>query len=298
MNIGEYNQLLELYNQKTRIISSDGKILITTSGKIISDNEYSRWDRALKRKCDTFFANFDLYDSIMSENDLISFNKKIRSLLGKKYANYNPKPYNPNRKSRKGIPTGVTPWNKGKTKYTDERLSKLSRDHSGSGNPSFNRIKTIEEIEKQSNSLKKTIKNGYTPVNNRNTHWEVKQRGRSYRSSWELLFHLMNPSNEYEKLRIDYYDTENGENRIYIVDFIDYENKIVTEIKPICFLEDQITKDKLKSLRNWCTINGYTLRIFTEDDVRKIPIEVINQVESDKLKERLLNENKKYQKNR
>jgi hypothetical protein len=76
------------------------------------------------------------------------------------------------------------------------------------------------------------------------------------RSSWEAYFYLANPSLQYEKLRIPYW--HNNEQHSYIVDFVDYPNKKVYEIKPDSLRESLVNSIKEKSLIDWANANDFT----------------------------------------
>lgn len=85
-----------------------------------------------------------------------------------------------------------------------------------------------------------------------------------YRSSWEAIFQLLNPQTLYEKIRIPYFNLKN-EQHIYIVDFVDTNDKILYEIKPFSLLDKYNNIYKLKYLNKWAEENGYTVEIITED---------------------------------
>lgn len=114
---------------------------------------------------------------------------------------------------------------------------------------------------KQSNIMKEKILSGkFTPnSNNRNTHWNSFFNNKPYRSSWEALYQYFNPADEHESLRITY--RYNNTEYVYIVDFINYDTKIATEVKPkeLCNTEKFIAK--FNALSNWGLINGFTIRI-------------------------------------
>lgn len=127
---------------------------------------------------------------------------------------------------------------------------------------------TSERKDKQSKLLKEKILSGkFTPKqNNRRTWKRIEFDNIKFRQSWELKFYKYQKSigNKilYEKLRIPY--VFNGENHIYITDFIDYENKIVYEIKPQQVIDEK-TLQKENALIRWCNDNGYTY-IFANED--------------------------------
>lgn len=116
----------------------------------------------------------------------------------------------------------------------------------------------LHRRKKSSESQKKNILNGtFTPQNNYRTKRRINMlfNGKEYyfRSSWEVCFFISNPELEYESIRIKYV-TKNQE-KIYIPDFIDPENKILYELKPKRQYIAQI--DKMDGAIKWCLENGY-----------------------------------------
>jgi len=103
----------------------------------------------------------------------------------------------------------------------------------------------------------------------------------AFRSSWEVLFYLLNQydSNlQYEKLRIPY--SLNSTEYIYIVDFIDNITKNVFEIKPNSEKDTIKNRAKKESLLNWCIQHEYTYNLITEDYFLKqeISLEIRNVI--------------------
>lgn len=121
------------------------------------------------------------------------------------------------------------------------------------------------------------IKNGtFTPnSNNRNTHWDCEWNGKKYRSSWEAAYHQINPTSEYESLRIEY--NIHGETKVYIVDFVDHNLRTVAEVKPKELCKDTRTQAKLNSLREWAKKHDYEMILADQDYF----IEHRNQIQLD-----------------
>jgi len=85
-----------------------------------------------------------------------------------------------------------------------------------------------------------------------------------FRSSWEVIFFLSNPSLKYETLRIKYLKN-NGKGGVYIPDFIDEENKIIYELKPRRnFIKQQ---NKMDGAIKWCFEEGYKFIWINEDNL-------------------------------
>lgn len=163
--------------------------------------------------------------------------------------------------------------------------------------------------KKQSKTLRNKIKNGdFTPnITNSWTHWDaIIDNGnevRKFRSSWEACFWLSNPNYEYETVRVN---SLIDEDKIYIADFYDKENRILFEIKPKGeFLKK---KDKMDSLMDYCKnndikfiwINENNILYYINEDIF-VTNSQIKQLE--KLKKGISNgisktENKKNRKNR
>ena len=131
--------------------------------------------------------------------------------------------------------------------------------------------------EKISLKLKESIKSGkFTPcVTNSWCHSKInvkfilndKIESVNLRSSWEAYFQLLNPTIKYEELRIPYF--YKNKFHTYIVDFIDYDNKIVYEIKPKSLQLKGRNKIKNIELIKWCTINNYKFKYIDEDYFKK-----------------------------
>ena len=158
-------------------------------------------------------------------------------------------------------------WNKGMTKETDERL-RLSSERMMDNNP-IHRM-THNEKEQWKNKISKShslkiMKGEYFPPINCWNNSIVEWRGKKYRSSWEVLFHYLNPYCEYEHLKISYFDTIKKKNRIFIVDFIDKNRNNVYEIKPKERTTDINFGDKMNALLLWGKNNNYLVHTITQD---------------------------------
>lgn len=155
-------------------------------------------------------------------------------------------------------------WHKGKSKHIDERLQAMSDSRTGSGNPMYNKRHTEETKRYLSDLVKSKIESGeWTPnIHNSRTHWQAIYNGQRYRSTWEAAYACLNPTHQYETLRIPYYDGD--VKRIYIVDFIDTENKILVELKPSAHKNNKITRLKEQAAKEWCCNNDYVYVILTE----------------------------------
>ncbi len=156
------------------------------------------------------------------------------------------------------------PWNKNKTKETDERLMLLSKQRSGNGNPMFGTKMSEQEKIKKSKLIKKRIETGqWTPhIHNSKTHWDCIYNNQKYRSSWEAMYASLNPTDKYETIRIPYFFE--GKMFIYMVDFVNEQKRILTEIKPIEKINDKKFQAKKCATDQWCVLNNYTFKILTQ----------------------------------
>lgn len=159
---------------------------------------------------------------------------------------------------------------------------------------------TLKEMgRKNSIRMKESISNGTFSPNATNS-WarsrcivNIKRNNEliniKCRSSWDAFFQLKNQNLYYEKIRIPYF--LNGIFHNYIVDFVDIENKIIYEIKPEGLTDNEINQIKFKSAYDWCSTNGYTFKIISNDWFIDNYDEslLIGQPDEDKLR-RLLNQ--------
>jgi hypothetical protein len=115
----------------------------------------------------------------------------------------------------------------------------------------------------------KILKGSFTPKSsNRLNHSRLSSdiTGlKSYRSSWEKIFHEQNPELLFESVRIPYH--YNGCSHVYIVDFEDCKNKILYEIKPSSLIDDPKNLAKHKYAIQWAEKHGYVYKIITEHDI-------------------------------
>lgn len=161
------------------------------------------------------------------------------------------------------------------TDYGKEVAKKVGRKNSEKLKIFFktpNGITNIEKSRKFNQQLmkEKILSGKFTPnSNNKNTHWNSYYKNKKFRSSWEALYQSLYLNDEYEKLRITY--NLKGKTYIYIVDFINYNSKIVTEVKPKEMCNDQKFIAKLNALQEWCKNNGFAIRLADRDFLTSHP---------------------------
>lgn len=161
---------------------------------------------------------------------------------------------------------------------------------------------------KNSEIMKSKIKNGdFTPCITNSwsgSKIELEMAGRihKYRSTWEAFFHICNQHLEYEKIRIPYLYKEKNHN--YIVDFVDFEKKIIFEIKPErCLMNNRVIAKNIYA-KEWCSKNGFELVTITDEwfkmNFNKYKNLLKNQPNEEiiLLKLKQFNEDKKYKRNR
>lgn len=260
--IDKLNAILEQHQQNLRVIEYKNKKHISeislSNGIILLGNAALRFKRRIDNKnTDLWVKNADkLYNGVISAAEIKSELAKIGGINCQKIHG---------EKLRKNLNTGV-PWIKGRRgvnchTHTEETKKKISLKNSGSGNGMYGRHMSDEDKQKKSLMIKRKILNGeFTPnSNNRNTHWDVTYEDKKYRSSWEALYQYLNPGAEYEVLRIEY--QLYNKNYVYIVDFVDYENKCVVEVKPRELCTGDKFLAKFNALTKWANDNEFRVII-------------------------------------
>lgn len=257
----KYNKILEDNHQKTRIIFFSKNRIILNSGDILTGKKRNSFIKRISKdswKEVDNWINDSEYEKYIIKQNLSKGGKRAwelhRDEMIKRFKE-------------------KTPWNKGLKglKYnriiTPEQHERIRNSKLGKKNPMYGKKHSIENKIRWSNNMKQLILEGkFSPnTSNRYSHFKVCFNGISYRSSWELLFHYVNKEFEYEVLRIPY--KFNDKEKIYIVDFIDFKNKIVVEVKPTNLFKREITKAKIKALSKWCKEHKYKLILCTEKHI-------------------------------
>ena len=70
---------------------------------------------------------------------------------------------------------------------------------------------------------------------------------------------------KYEDLRISYFDSIKKETRNYVVDFVDWNNRVLFEIKPLSERFSQNVKDKEKFAKEWCIKNNFEFKYISNE---------------------------------
>ena len=260
------NGRLETYDQRVRVVDFGKATLELSTGEILIQPEFGKFKkRVMNIKTDLWVKNMDLLlAGLITDREIKA---KLAAIGGKAVHKLHPE------LSSHNLNTGV-PWNKGKTglqtswakgltKHTDSRIA--SRANSGEANGMHGVKMSDQDKQHRSDVMKAKILAGdFTPnSNNRNTHWAAEFNGKKYRSSWEALFQYMYPDAEYETLRLEY--TINGNRKIYIADFVDYETKQVAEVKPAELCKGEIFDAKIVALNEWANQNGFRVIIVTQE---------------------------------
>lgn len=278
--LNKINLLLQQKSCKLFVVFYDAKTLIFNTGRKLEEKEISSFKRILKNPY--YDAHLiDIYQKEKSNGDIIRENllKKQLSNSGKLCQKIHGDKIKKNLNSGIGYRKGFS--RKG-TPCTEENKKFLSESRKGENNPMWGRKYSEEYKENQSNLMKRLILEGkFTPnTNNRLTHFGVEYNGIKFRSSWEVVFYHFNKSFLYENLRIPYFDTKTNKQRIYIVDFVCHETKMVVEIKPKeLFKETEICK--ITALHKWCEERGYKMKIYTHSHIRKLKNQISDYTEFD-----------------
>lgn len=136
-------------------------------------------------------------------------------------------------------------------------------------NNSYHKMSTekkLDSAKKVSTKLKlKILNEGYSPKSENYLifgmiEFIIDGELRKVRSLWELIFWLQNKDLQYEKVRIEYYDSEKNTNRIYITDFYDIKQNKIIEIKPSKY-QNLNFLDKKKAVID----NGYQFEVVDEN---------------------------------
>jgi len=272
ISVESINEKLNGYN--LRVVSYLVQTLELSNGLVLYDNDVKYFLRKLKAQDWNMDIAYNIDEKIRKE-----YSRKRKSDNGKARAARTQKLFDSGKAVRfggkphrykKGERTGISPWNKGKTKETDERLLANSVNRIGSGNPMFGKKQSAENKQKASNRMKADILSGkFTPnTKNSRTHRTARYKDKSFRSSWEAAWWCLNQNYEFEKIRIPY--ELDGKRHIYIVDFYNASTNILVEVKP---KEHQSSK-KFIATKNaaleWCDQNNGTYLLIDQEYFLKI----------------------------
>lgn len=118
-----------------------------------------------------------------------------------------------------------------------------------------------ESKRKASDTHLKKIENGYMPVTTNIFGKTFRYNGIMYRSTWELLFHLINESFKFEHIRIPY--IKNEKPHLYVIDFFD--GYTMYEVKPKKFHTTSLNLIKQEYARRYAVDNNLLYVIIDED---------------------------------
>lgn len=282
---------------KNNVFMKHFKDLRLSNGIVIIKKSIANCIIASLLKSNNIVNNADSYyspDTIVSESCRTRIKREISTKGGQKAWELHGDKMTKNLNNgvrppwNKGIKTGLEPWNKGLTKHNSDKIKTLFSDtRHGKDNPAFGTKISDENKLKSSLRVKEAIKNGtWTPhPHNSMTSKNIVFNGVKFRSSWEVCFYHLNPKTEYETIRIPYITPEKI-NRIYIVDFIDREKRVLYEIKPKSKLGDM--NIKLPFVLSWCKDNGFGFEMITEDYFKSHKSKIDFSVFNDDIKNKLL----------
>lgn len=131
------------------------------------------------------------------------------------------------------------------------------------------KINTPDANKKRSVTvLNKILSGEFIPnISNRCTHFEIEVDDKKFRSSWEGLFYLLNKNCEYEKIRIPYF--YENKKHVYITDFVDYEKRVIYEIKPSSECIKPKNAIKIQTGKLWSKENNYKYILLNENWVKE-----------------------------
>ena len=119
---------------------------------------------------------------------------------------------------------------------------------------------------KTSKTMKEKILNGsFTPdVTNFWCNSLINYKNKKFRSSWEIAFYLLNEGLDYEITRIKYFSSKYNQFKTYIVDFTDFKNRVLYEIKPNSKIDDITNQEKFKAAELFSQENSFSFRVISE----------------------------------
>lgn len=257
--IAQFNLILANHGQLTRIVEWSGDSILLSNGTVLDKDSKRLFCRRITNKItDVWVKNIDdiLNGSVLVEDLKFAGRSKGGKAVWEKSKDILKE------KFKKRIPhnKGVT----GKYKLgarSQEVKDKISAKNSGENN-GMHGIKLSDAAKTHKSKLMRELilQGKFTPnSNNRNTHWNATFNDKKYRSSWEALFQYINPTAEYETLRIEYYI--DNSTKIYIVDFVDHLNKIAVEVKPRELCVGPKFEAKQAALQHWALSRGYLVLI-------------------------------------
>lgn len=283
------NQRLSDHGQLARITNMSAESLTLNNGMIYTGLAASRFvKRVMNKKVLDWVKNTDnLLDGVITESQIkgisLSMRGKACQQKHKEKIRKNLNSGEPWNKGKTGVQTG---WSKGLTKDTDPRVAKLAKF--GDKNGMFGTKMSDEQKNNHSKIMKESILSGrFTPnSNNRNTHWDAEFSSKKFRSSWEAWYQSLNPESEYETLRILY--KIDGQEKVYIVDFINHSNRTVVEVKPKELTTSKAFLSKWEALVLWGEENRYTPILVTKqwliDNTQSIDYSLFDKKTSEKIK--------------
>jgi hypothetical protein len=286
--IKRLNLRLTEANQQIRVLEVDKHGIQLSDGRFLTGNQAVRFKkRTMNKSTNLWVSNMDaLLAGTVSEKQIRS---RLASLGGVSCQCQH------GARIRENLNTGI-PWNAGtRGRYPhkfgpmpDSVREKIAKKNSGPGNGMYGKRMSAEDRAYRSQLMQTKILNGeFTPrSNNRRTRWDSELDGIRYRSSWEALYKYINPSAEYEKLRL-IYSVDNVQ-KIYIVDFVDHLNQIVTEVKPRELCSGAAFCAKIQALHEWAHSKNYRVLLVDREWLLHNRIEIdyqrFNDIAAQKIK--------------
>lgn len=244
-NFKEIPKCIYCSNKKKYCLASSPKYFDTCNNRECSKRALSEHS---KRVCEKRWKNH-----IKPEKKIISKEERYKNAVATR---------------RKNNPDWFTPEQKINVTQKRQEYFSIEQNRLDANNKLKERWSNKELREKQSDTIRKLISDGVftPPITNSWTHWDsiytYNNKEYKFRSSWEAAFWSAYKHLKFEELRIPY--LYEGKTHTYIVDFIDYDKRVVYEIKPTDrYLEKEIVKEKY--LKQWCLDNNYEYIFITNN---------------------------------
>ncbi len=238
-----------------------------------------------------------IYDTYISKPNICECGNETRFMgLSKGYSKYCSEPCTWNDKRKRLIEIKNKRDSAWREMYNDKerwenRNKKAGKNISKSLKLYFDNETDIHKnirLKKQSNTMIKLISEGkFKPKTNNVYNGKIIEiNGQKYRSSWDAMFHILNPDLQYEGIVIPY--KIDNKIRNYFVDFVDNKNKILYEIKPKIRHNDKKNIIKFEALKKYSEKNNFTYKIIDEiyilDNIDKLNLNELPELMIRRLK--------------
>jgi len=134
-----------------------------------------------------------------------------------------------------------------------------------------------EARDRQSTFMKNRILSGdFIVAKNGYINCRIYYNNNKYRSTWDFMFHILNPTFEYETVIIPYQIDNTYKN--YITDYYDNINSIIYEVKPSNQIDNKVVKAKERYTIEYCEQNNLKYEFITETYFKNNLILLYNKI--------------------